>query len=183
MATQTATLLTAKEFEALGDIGSAELLCGKVVYLTRPTPRHGRIATRLAMALVAFVEPRKLGEVYASKIGYVVEHNPDTVRSPDVSFVRAEIALGHDEDEWYPHSPDLAVEVLSPSDRPGNTAEKIQMWLDTGGRSAWVVEPVSRTAVIHRVDGSVELVPADGVLRDDSVLPGFAMLLRDVFAR
>ncbi len=181
MATTTEKLLTADEFAALGDIGPADLVRGKVVYLTRPKPRHGRVANNIATAITEFVKPRKLGQVYGSEIGYIVEVNPDTVRSPDVSFVRGEVANAHDEDEWYPHSPDLAVEVLSPSDRPGEVEEKVQMWLDGGGRLVWVVDPARRTAAVHRIDGSIESFTGDQELRDDSVLTGFSIPLLSIF--
>lgn len=118
MGTSLSTLMTAEEFAALGDIGPAELIHGKVVRLTAPKPRHGRIAMRLGSALHRFVRKHKLGVVYAAETGYLLEREPDLIRCPDVSFVRAALAAKHDEDEYYPHSPDLAVEVLSPSDRP-----------------------------------------------------------------
>jgi len=184
MTTRTSTLLSAEEFAGLGDIGLAELIRGRVVYLTKPKPKHGRIAMRFGRVIGNFVERHKLGEVYAAETGYVIEHNPDSVRAPDVSFVRAELALGHDEDEWYPHSPDLAVEVLSPTDRPGAVEEKVQMWLDGGGRSVWVVDPEQRAVSIRHADGSVHLVGEAEELRDELVLPGFVIKpLRKMFHR
>lgn len=182
MTTQAEKLMTAGEFAALGDIGPADLIRGRVVYLTRPKPRHGRVAQNISRAIDDFVRPRKLGQVYGSEIGYLVERDPDTVRSPDVSFVRAEVADAHDEDEWYPHSPDLAVEVLSPTGRPADVQEKVQLWLDAGGRSVWVIDPANRSATIYRADGSEERVADDGTLKDQSVLPNFSMPLRAAFA-
>lgn len=179
----TATLITAEKFDALGDIGTAELVRGKVVPLTKPKPKHGRIAMRIGRKVGNFVERKKLGEVYAAETGFLVERNPDSVRAPDVSFVRTELALGHDEDEWYPHSPDLAVEVLSPGDRPGAVEEKVQMWLDGGGRSVWVVDPATRSVIIRRPGGNDAEFWGNAILKDESVLPGFSMRLRSIFDR
>ena len=92
----------------------------------------------------------RLGKVYAAETGYLLERDPDTVRCPDVSFVRQELAAVHDDDEYYFHSPDLAVEVLSPSDRPGRTKDKVQVWLTFGAKSVWVLDPSAKTLTVHR---------------------------------
>lgn len=181
MTLHTATVLTAREFESLGNIGPAELVRGEVVHLTKPKPKHGRIALRIGRAVGDFVERNHLGETYAAETGFVVAHGPDSVRAPDVSFVRAELALGHDENQWYPHSPDLAVEVLSPTDRPAAVEEKVQMWLDGGGRSVWVVNPAMRAVTVRRIDGSREQFAGDAELWDESVLPGFSLPPRQIF--
>jgi Uma2 family endonuclease len=175
MATQVSTLITAEEFAALGDIGPAELIHGKVVRLTAPKPKHGRIAMRLGSLLDDFVHRNKLGEVYAAETGFLLERDPDLIRCPDVSFVRAEAAHGHDENEYYGHSPDLAVEVLSPSDRPEKVKEKIQAWLECGARSVWVVDPETKTITVHRPAAPPRISSADEAFRDEAVLPGFAI--------
>jgi Uma2 family endonuclease len=95
--------------------------------------------------------------------------------------VRAEVVKAHDDDEWYPHAPDLAVEVISPSDRSGNVQAKVEMWLNSGGKSVWVVDPQARTATVHRHDGTSYQVRENEELRDESVLPGFSMSLARVF--
>ena len=182
MTTTTQTvprLLTAAEFEALGDIGRAELVRGKVVHLVRPKPKHGRVAQNITRRLDRHVEPRKLGQVYGSEIGYVVERDPDTVRAPDVSFVRAEVSAAHDESEWYPHGPDLAVEVVSPTETGPEVDAKVAMWLASGSRSVWVVDPQRRSGRIHRGAGADEQLAEDGFLQDQAVLPGFSMTLRE----
>jgi Uma2 family endonuclease len=175
MTTNVQTLLTADEFAELGDIGRADLIRGRVVPLTKPKPKHGRITMRLGSAVERFVRRHKLGETYAAETGYLLERDPDTVRAPDVSFVRAELAKKHNEDEWYPHSPDLAVEVISPSDTPQQVTDKIELWLRHGARSVWVIDPVARTLTIHRADGTEELIREDEPLRDQAVLPGFSI--------
>jgi Uma2 family endonuclease len=177
MTIQTPTILTAAEFADLEETGLAELIRGRVVPLTKPKPKHGRIAMQFGAAISAFVGRYKLGEVYAAETGFIVEHNPDSVRAPDVAFVRTELVLGHDEEEWYPHSPDLAVEVLSPTDRVPAIQEKVRMWLDGGARSVWVVDPATVSVAIHHPDGSIRVVKADEELRDDAVLPGFSLSL------
>src|SRR5689334_14334704 len=98
MTIRTPALITAEEFASLEDLGSVELIRGRVVPVTKPKPKHGRIAMQFGAAISAFVKQHKLGEVYAAETGFIVEHNPDSVRAPDVSFVRAELVLSHDEE-------------------------------------------------------------------------------------
>ncbi len=175
MTIRTPTILTAQEFAELEGIGTAELIRGRVVPLTKPKPKHGRITMQFGAAISAFVSRQKLGEVYAAETGFIVEHNPDSVRAPDVAFVRSELVLGHDEEEWYPHSPDLAVEVLSPTDRAAAVQEKVRKWLDGGARSVWVADAATESVTIHHPDGTIRIVNAADELRDDTVLPGFSI--------
>ena len=176
-------VVTRDEYARLSTHRRTELVRGEVVDLTRPKPRHGRVVNNIATDMTDFVRPRGLGQVYGSEIGYVVEDDPDTIRSPDVSFVRAEVADAHDEDEWYAYAPDLAVEVVSPSNTATHVADKVRMWFAAGGRSVWVVDPDRRAGAIHRADGSVVRVGESDHLRDDAVLPGYAVRLRDVLDR
>lgn len=182
MTTQSVTLLSSEDFAALGDIGRADLIRGRIVPLTKPRPKHGRITMRLGSAVEQFVRGHKLGETYAAETGYLLERDPDTVRAPDISFMRVELSRDHEENEWYTHSPDLAVEVLSPSEGPEPVREKIELWLRHGARSVWVIDPVARTLTIYPADGTQEVVHEDQPLRDESVLPGFVLRpLRKIF--
>ncbi|HZK81779.1 MAG TPA: Uma2 family endonuclease [Humisphaera sp.] len=177
------TLLTADEFASLGDIGRAELVRGRIIHLTKPRPKHGRIAMRIGTAISNFVQKHNLGEVYAAETGFIAGRDPDSVRAPDVAFVRAEIVASHNEEDWLPHSPDLAVEVLSPSERSDQTADKVQMWLGGGARSVWVFDPKARTATVYQATGGVWTFKDGADLRDDSVLPGFVFRVNDAFGK
>lgn len=167
------TLVTAEEYEAMGDIGPSELIRGKVVPSSHPKPRHGQIARRIFLAVWPFVDAHKLGELYGSEIGYLLERNPDTLRAPDLSFVRSELAATHDDDQWYRHSPDLAVEVRSPGDAAGEVKSKVAQWLAGGAKSVWVVDPKRRTLTIHHPNQTPHVIREDQALRDEAVLPGF----------
>lgn len=180
--TATPTLLTAEEFAALGDIGPAELMRGRIVRLTKPKLKHGRIAMRIGSAISNFVLKHGLGEVYAAETGFVAGRNPDSVRAPDVAFIRAEVAATLDEDQWLPHSPDLAVEVLSPTDRPEQVADKVRMWLSGGATSVWVFDPKDRTAVVHHAESATVFSEHDELV-DPAVLPGFAYRVLNAFEK
>ena len=108
--------------------------------------RHGRLAMRMGRALADFVDRCELGEVFAAETGFVLSRDPNTVRAPDVAFVRTGREIG---DGFIEGAPDLAVEVLSPGDRPGSVREKVAEWLDAGTEAVWVVDPRARTVTIH----------------------------------
>jgi Uma2 family endonuclease len=78
-------------------------------------------------------------------------------------------------------APDLAVEVLSPDDSKKAIVAKCKMWLDSGARSAWLLDPIKKTADIYRNDGSHVLLTEKDDLADESILPGFSVPLAKVF--
>src|SRR5256885_15847245 len=81
--------------------------------------RHGRVAMELARRLGNHVDAHRLGRVYAAKTGFTLAREPDTVRAPDIAFVRRE-RVPDPEPAGFPNlAPDLVVEVLSSNDRPG----------------------------------------------------------------
>lgn len=121
-----------------------ELVKGVLVVREPPGGRHGRIAMNVALQLANHVRTHDLGVVYAAETGFTLAHNPDTVRAPDVAFVRRE-RLPTPEPVGYPDlAPDLVVEVLSPRDRPGEVMARIADWLSAGARLIWVVDPDRR---------------------------------------
>src|SRR5436190_14597120 len=113
---ESLTHLTVEDYMRLPDDGTRHSLqAGLVLAEPQPFARHGQIQARLAHLLSEFVEARDLG-VVLTESGFLLSRNPDTVRGPDVSFVRsdrfdaAEAAHG-----YIRGAPDLAIEILSPS--------------------------------------------------------------------
>jgi Uma2 family endonuclease len=142
---------------------------------------QGRIVSRIDRRLGAFVESRGLGEVTGAETGYYIQRDPDTVRAPDVGFVRAERVPRAPATGFFQGAPDLAVEVLSPGDRAGEVLAKIQDWLDAGCKAVWLVDPAAQTVAVYRPGGTVaRLAPADDLTAED-ILPGFR-LREEIFA-
>ena len=82
----------------------------------------------------------------------------------------------------YPElAPDLVVEVLSPSDRAGETLAKIGDWLEAGARLVWVIDPERRIARVCRPDGTEATIKEDEHLDGEDVLPGFTCSLAGIF--
>ena len=157
-----------------------ELVRGRLVVREPAGLRHGRVAMELARLLANYVDDRGMGRVYAAETGFTVARDPDTVRAPDVAFIRQD-RLPDPEPLGFPDlAPDLVVEVLSPGDRPGEILATVADWLSAGTRLVWVVDPLRRVARVYRQDGSETIVGAERALEGEEVLPGFACPLETI---
>lgn len=160
----------------------AELVRGELRVREPAGSQHGYVALRIAAAMLAFVDAHRLGRVYAAETGFVLRRDPDTVRAPDAAFVSA-ARLPVDATQGYlDGAPDLAVEVLSPDDRPGEVLAKVGEWLDGGARLVWVIAPAHRSARVYRADGSEAQLGHTDALDGESVLPGFRQSVAALFA-
>src|SRR3989440_12771973 len=150
-----------------------ELVRGVLVVREPPGGRHGSVTMNLALRIGNYVERTGAGQVFAAETGFTLSRGPDTVRAPDIAFVRRE-RLPDPATHGFPElAPDLVVEVLSPGDRPGEVLAKVADWLTAGTRLVWTVDPQRRLARIYRHDGSETVVTAEGALDGEDVLPGF----------
>lgn len=108
------------------------------------------------------------------------------VRIPDVSFVRWERVPRRGVVPDEPISglfPDLAVEVLSPSNTPGEMRGKLKEYFLAGTKCVWVLDPMARSVTVYEAPDRPHLVGEDGALTGGALLPGFEMTLRELFAR
>ena len=176
-------LLTADDLMRLcGDGLRGELVRG-VLHETMPTGhRHGKIATKLAAALLDFVELRGLGTVVSSDAGFWLERAPDTVRAPDVAFTSAQkIPMAAEIEGYAEVVPDLVVEIVSPSQSRRWAHDRARMWLSHGARLVWVVHPDTRTVDVHRPGEVATTRHGSDSLSGRDVLPGFACTGSAVF--
>src|SRR5438876_325380 len=157
-----------------------ELVKGVLVVREPAGGRHGRVTTELTRHLANHVGAHQLGAVYAAETGFTLAHHPDTVRAPDIAFVRRE-RLPDPEPVGFPDlAPDLVVEVLSPSDRPGEVLAKVADWLSADVPLIWVIDPEHRVARVYRHDGSERVVTADQPLDGEDVVAGFSCPLETI---
>jgi Uma2 family endonuclease len=174
-------ITTVEELLQAQDIGRCELVRGELLMMVPPGFEHGRIGTRIGVRLGGFVEQKALG-IVLTEVGFVLARNPDTVRAPDVAFVRAERAT-EPIAGYFEGAPDLAVEILSPDDRPGCVHDKVAEWLEAGTRVVWVVDPHAQTVTVHRPRGKPQVLGDADLLRGDGALNGFDVAVREIFAR
>lgn len=157
-----------------------ELIRGRLVVREPAGFRHGVVAMKVARHLEEFVTANDLGVVVAAETGFKLATRPDTVRAPDCGFV-AKARVPDPLPRGYFHTaPDLAVEVLSPDDRPGEVLAKVADWLSAGSILVWVIDPDRRTASVYRADGSQSLVSESETLDGESLLPGFELPLAKI---
>ncbi|HEX8685633.1 MAG TPA: Uma2 family endonuclease, partial [Pyrinomonadaceae bacterium] len=152
----TTRLITADELLVMprrdenGSDRRLELIRGELRVMSPSKPLHGIICARIASKLGRFVEENDLGEVVGAETGFVVERDPDTVLGVDAAYIsRERFSSIEDLDKFAPFAPDLAVEVLSPSNTRGEMDKKVALYFAAGSRAVWVFDPKKRTAAVY----------------------------------
>lgn len=180
MAPEVRTPVSVEEFWRLGHrYPRAELVAGQVIELAPPGFRHGAVVVALALRLREFVAARGLGTVVADS-GFILSRDPPTVRGPDIGVVLRERVPSPPPAAFFPGAPDLAVEVLSPDDRPGEVAAKVADYLRAGARAVWVVDGQEQILTAHTAHGATTY-RLDETLRGEPPFPEFEVPLRDLF--
>jgi Uma2 family endonuclease len=157
-----------------------ELVYGVLVVREPASYQHGDVAARLLVAIANHVNANGLGRVFAAETGFTLARNPDTVRAPDVAFVSTARLPDPPPRGFAELAPDLAVEVLSPDDRPGEVLAKVGDWLNAGARAVWVVDPLRIIARVYRADGSESILGETDAVRGEDILPGFEYQLSTI---
>jgi Uma2 family endonuclease len=179
-----ATLVTADQLLRMPRDGYRyELVAGELRRMTPAGWKHGMVGGRLVPLLGEHVRKHDLGAVLLAETGFLLARDPDTVRAPDIAFIRKErIPVSEPDEAFWPGPPDLAVEVVSPGDTAKEIDDKVTNWLDAGTKAVWVVSPAWRTVTIYRSATDIKVLPARDELLGDDVVPGFRCSLRDLFA-
>lgn len=156
-----------------------ELVDGEIV--VSPTGYlHSEITTRISHILATFLDGHPIGRVLSSDVGIWFPNG--NLRSPDVTFVRNEKRPKGDAlYDFAKFVPDLAVEVLSPNDRPRHVAQKIGEFLECGVPIVWLVDPAKKTVTEYRSLSEIQLYAGDDVIHAEPVLPGFSCAVSSFF--
>jgi Uma2 family endonuclease len=175
-------LLTADDLLRLDGQGvRGELIRGALHERMPAGLRHGEVVAALLALLWMHIRPGRLGRVFGSDTGVILETNPDTVREPDVAFVSAErLPLDAEVDGYCPVAPDLVVEIKSPSDSEQEVDDKATMWLIHGVRMALMINPETGTIRVRRPDRPAALLSMDDTLDVGEVLLGFSCSVREI---
>lgn len=180
---ETVEPLTLEQFERLPEEDEflLELVRGRVVREPRPGGRHGRVTMRIAWLVESFARERELGWTLVDT-GFLLSDDPPTVRGPDVAFLTRENlpATGAPTGFWR-RPPDLAVEVVSPSNAAVEIQNKVLEYLAAGTRLVWVVDPATESATAYRSRDEIRVLTGGDVLDGDDVLPGFRLELARLF--
>lgn len=175
-------ITTAQQLLEAPDLERCELVRGELIMISPAGSEHGRIVVNVTLPLGNFVKQRKLGVVYGAETGFLISRDPDTVRAPDVGFVRAERVPAGPTRGFFQGPPDLAVEVLSPDDRAGRVLAKVHDWLAAGCRAVWVVDPEAHTVSVYRNRAEMVVWTVSDELTGDDVVPEFRLPVGEIFA-
>lgn len=178
-----ATYTTAEQLLAIPDDGRRyELVEGELRTMTPAGNEHGRIAAELCSLVSAFVRKHRLGAYFAAETGFLIQRNPDTVRAPDFAFITQQRMdeVGAVKGYW-PGAPDLLAEVVSPNDSFSDVEQKALGWLRAGSTAVWVIDPGQRHVTVYCSASNIAVIEPDGVLDCPELLPGWSVLVSDLF--
>ena len=176
--------MTAQDLQCLGEGDlRRELVNGRIIEMPPHGGMHGHIASKIHRLLADHVERAGGGELLVGDVGFILNlaSDPERVRAPDIAFISASRLPERRVPEGFlTGAPDLAVEVLSPSDDPVDIQQKVRDYLDAGARLVWLVAPQVKTVTVYRSDGSARLLRDQDILEGEDVLPGFSIPLAAV---
>lgn len=159
------------------DVEGFEYVKGELIPMPDASIRHGEISVNIVHYLYQYVREKKIGRLYTAETSFKVG---DRVLKPDVAFVSNERIIG-DKDKGYTIPPDLAVEVVSPSDIQSRVTGKVHAYLNAGTRCVWVIEPATQTITVYHSETDIKILSMDDTLTGDDVVPGFSCAVELLF--
>ena len=168
--------ITLDEF-LTNDYESYEYVKGELVPMSIPTMEHGVISSKIVILLGNHVLQNQLGQVYTAETTFQIG---ESGRKPDVAFV-SQTRIPENARQASPIPPDLAIEVVSPSDKVYDVQEKALEYLDAGTRMVWVIEPIAQTVTVYRSPNDIKTLTVNDTLTGEDVVEGFQCTVSEVF--
>ena len=168
--------ITLEEFLA-NDYESYEYVKGELVPMSITTMVHGEISSNIVFLLGKHVRQNQLGRIYTAGTTFRIG---ESGRKPDVAFVSQE-RLPENRNQASPIPPELAIEVVSPSDKVYDVQEKALEYLDAGTRMVWVIEPIAKTVTVYRSRNDIKILAINDTLTGDDVIEGFQCAVVEIF--
>ena len=168
--------MTLEEFLE-SDLEGYEYVKGELVLMPAASAEHGIVSARIFLHLGLYVRGNQLGEVVTPDTGFQVG---ERVLKPDIAFISS-AQLPDDLSKAFPVPPDLAVEVVSPSDAFRRVIEKAFAYLEAGTQIVWVIEPGSKTVTVYRSETDIKLLTRNDTLTGEDVVEGFSCQVSQLF--
>jgi Uma2 family endonuclease len=178
--TTTEPLITAEYLSRNPGLGRCELVRGELIMMSPGGAEHGLIIANIHGPLWSYASRTGLGHTFGAETGFQIARDPDTVRAPDVAFVTRDRITAPWPKGFFAGPPDLAVEVMSPDDRPDEVLAKVQGWLRAGCRVVWLVDPRRQTVHVYQA-GEPQVLGLGDTLGGGPLLPGFSLAVADIF--
>jgi Uma2 family endonuclease len=172
------------DYSRLPDDGyRTELVRGRVVREPQPGYRHGNMQLQLGAILVRHIQRHRLDRVCLGPVGFVLERDPPTVRGPDLAVLSRSRIPASDHGGFIQGAPDLAIEIVSPSNTSTEIDARVSDYLNAGARRVWVVYPDTQTVIVHHTPSmAVSFGPGES-LEGGEVLPGLHLDVSTIFQR
>jgi len=158
-----------------------EMLRGVICEVNNRPPIYPYIGSLIYRMIANFLDFHPLGFAFADGCMFYLPNGDKVI--PDAAFVSKEHVPFVP--ERYDIAPDLAVEVISPSNKPDDMLLKIESYIECGTRLVWAVYPEEKLVRVWRPDGkgrtSVQKLDLNGILDGEDVLPGFTLAVKDIF--
>lgn len=181
MAAITTAPMTLEEFERLPDDGNKhELSEGELIVMPPVKSLHTRVALIVQEILLSYLKQQPFGCAFP-EAGYVLSRDPLTIRQPDISILSNDRILATDEDGYFEGSPELVVEVVSPSDTADDLETKVEQYLRFGSKQVWVVFPKRKRIHVYRPGVPRATLERHETLTGGDLLPGFSVKVSDLF--
>ena len=168
--------MTMEEFLE-NDIEGYEYVKGELVPMAAAAIIHGKVGMNIILPLGSYVRENKLGRLFTNETTFQLG---DRVVKPDIAFVSTE-RLPEDEFKGFPDAPDLAIEIVSPSDKHYDVTEKALAYLKAGTRLVWVIEPIAKTVMVYRSETEFTLLNCEDTLTGEDVVEGFSCPMAELF--
>ncbi len=168
--------MTLQEFLE-SDLEGYEYIKGELIPMPPTSVEHGYISANLSSLLHLYVRENQLGRVIISDTGFRVG---EQVLIPDIAFL-ANARIPDNLSKASPIPPDLAVEVVSPTDVLYRVEEKAFAYLEAGTQLVWVLKPRSKTVTIYRSETDITLLTRNDTLTGENVIEGFSCQVAELF--
>jgi Uma2 family endonuclease len=176
------TELTLDDLEQMPDDAMhRELIDGELIELPPPESKHSDTATNIYDSLAPFVRLNRLGRAYP-EAGYKVTADKRNWVQPDISFISNEYLARGGKQRFFEGAPDLAVEVISPSERPKHILAKSNVLFQNGCKEIWIVRPETATIEIWTNPRKMDRELRIGDTLSSPLFGGWSLAVADVFA-
>jgi len=180
------TIMTTKVPATLQDLlntpkdgNKYELVDGEIL-VSPAGMRHSEVISNIIGLIWEFLQENPIGKVYGSDVGIMFPSG--NVRSPDVTYVsNTKLPGGESPKTFGELIPDLAVEVLSPTDSLKQLGRKIGEFLENGVPLVWLVDPARQTVTVYRSLTDTQQLTSNDLITAEPVLPGFSVPVRRIF--
>ena len=159
------------------DLEGYEYIKGELVPMAAAAIVHGEIGSNIHFLLASHVRQNKLGRLYIVETSFQLD---DRVVKPDIAFVSTE-RLSEEKLKGFSVAPDLAIEIVSPTDKHYDVTEKALAYLEAGTRLVWVIEPIMQTVLVYRSKTDFTLLNCEDTLSGEDVVEGFSCTVAEIF--